>query len=59
MNHKLKEKIIEHYLCAVVGKSVSHRGTKIEKSANEWFMTKTIFLTVKELRKRNVRNAQK
>lgn len=37
LNHKLKEKIIEHYLCAVVGKSVSHRGTKIEQ-ISKWMV---------------------
>lgn len=57
MNHKLIEKIIQHYLCAVVGKSVSHRGTKIEQISR--FMTRTIFLTVKELSKRKGRNPQK
>lgn len=37
LNHKLKEKITEHYLCAVVGKSVAHRGTKIEQ-ISKWML---------------------
>lgn len=37
LNNKLIEKIIQHYLCAVVGKSVSHRGTKIEQ-ISKWMV---------------------